>query len=63
MMKNKKTLIFNLGVLLAVFFCVAVVIAGSGHYTLHTNAFSMFEVDPVVEVCYDREGVVQLSDY
>ena len=63
MMKNKKILIFNLGVLLAVFFCVAVVIAGSGHYTLHTNAFSMFEVDPVVEVSYDREGVVELSDY
>ena len=62
-MKNKKILIFNLGVLLAVFFCVAVVIAGSGHYTLHTNVFSMYDVDPVVEVSYDREGVVELSDY
>ena len=63
MIKNKKMLILNLGVLLSLIFSAAVVIAGGGHYTLHTHSFSMVEVEPVVEVSFDREGVVQLSDY
>ena len=63
MINNKKMLILNLGVLLSLIFSAAVVIAGGGHYTLHTHSFSMVEVEPVVEVSFDREGVVQLSDY
>ena len=63
MLKNKKLFVFNLGVLLAIVFSLASVISGSGHYTLHTNTFSADSVTPSVEVSYDREGVVELTDY
>ena len=63
MIRNKKMLIFNLGVLLAIIISVAVVIAGSGHYTLHTNSFSGNQVEPFVEISCSNDGVVELSDY
>ena len=63
MIKNKKLLVLNLGVLLAIIISAVVVISGSGHYTLHTNSFSTDQVDPIVEVSYDRKGVVEFTDH
>ena len=62
-MKNKKLIVLNIGVLLSIIISAAVIICGSGHYSLHTNAFSTYQVDPVVEVSYDKDGVVKLTDY
>lgn len=64
MIKNKKIFVLNIVVLVAIIASVIIVLSGSGHYTLHTNSFTMDnDVKPSVKVSFDKEGVVELKDY
>ncbi len=63
MMKNKKVIVLIIVIFLAFLISAVFIVSKGGHYTLYTNSMTDSDEKPVVEVSYDKDGIVELTDY